>query len=89
MATSIMVSTLNGLTAARSVSGLSLSFERRGVWPFNFPPTRRPADFLVREFLAMKPVGKPDAPSCREWKTGRRASVSTRLHPRLYLYGPE
>src|SRR5712692_4989594 len=43
--------------------------------------------------LAVKPVGKPDARNGpvrfaeRGWKTGRRASVSTRVHPRLYPYG--
>jgi hypothetical protein len=45
---------------------------------------------LVRE-SAMKSVGKPDAGKRhvrfdeRGWETGRRSSVSTCAHPRLYL----
>src|ERR671919_202053 len=40
--------------------------------------------------LTVKPVGKPDARNGhvrfdeRGWETGRRAIVSTRVHPRLY-----
>src|SRR5262245_19388205 len=43
--------------------------------------------------LTVKPVGKPDARNGhvrfdeRGWKTGRRAIVSTRVHPRLYHNG--